>query len=97
MSKIALVVTLKIADGKMDAFLPALLGHASRCMMHEEGCLQFDVLKPQDRPDEVRIYEVYRDQAALDEHAKGGSIKQMRDETEGMVTSRELVQCTLYG
>lgn len=96
MSKIALVVTLKIADGKMDEFMPSLLGHAARCNMHEEGCLQFDVLKPQERPNEVRIYEVYRDQAALDEHSKGGSIKQMRDETEGMVTDRDLVICTPY-
>jgi quinol monooxygenase YgiN len=96
MSKVALVVTLKIADGKLDAFMPAVLGHASRCMMQEEGCLQFDVLKPQDRPNEVRIYEVYRDQEALDEHANGASLRQMRDETEGMVVERDLVQCTPY-
>lgn len=96
MSKVALVVTLKIADGKMEQVMPSVLGHAARCMMHEEGCLQFDVLKPEDRPNEVRIYEVYRDQEALDEHAKGGSLKQMREETEGMVTNREIVVCTPY-
>lgn len=94
MSKVALVVTLKIADGKQEEFMPALLGHAARCMMHEEGCLQFDVLKPEDRPNEVRIYEVYRDNDAVEEHRKGGSLKQFSSETEGMVTNREIVVCT---
>ncbi len=93
MSRVALVVTLKIADGKMDAFMTAVKAHAARCLMNEEGCLQFDVLLPEDRPGEVRLYEVYRDQAALDEHANGASIKQMRSDTEGMVASSELVKC----
>lgn len=93
MSKIALVVTLKIADGKMDEFLTAAKAHAARCLMNEEGCLQFDILKPNDRPDEVRIYEVYRDAEARQEHANGASVKQMRQDTEGMVSERDLVEC----
>ena len=66
MSKIALVVEFQIKAGQRDAFLEIIRGHAAGTKADVEGCLQFDVLIPEDDDNKVMLGEMYRDDAALD-------------------------------
>jgi quinol monooxygenase YgiN len=45
-------------------------GHARRSR-GDDGCLQFDVMLPNGDDEHVFLVEKWRDQEALDEHAKG--------------------------
>ena len=68
MSKIALVVEFTLRDGVRDEFLEVIRGHAAGTKADEEGCLQFDVLIPEEGENKVMLVEMYKDDAALDIH-----------------------------
>lgn len=66
---VRLVVTINAAPGK-----GATLAHAlrERCLdvMKEPGCEEFEVFQSILNPDKLALLELWRDQAALYEHAK---------------------------
>ena len=95
MSKVALVVDLKIADGQLDAFLARAREHAAACLAEEEGCLHFDILVPLDGSSRVFLYEVYADQAAVDTHLATPRMAQYLEDTKAMITERVRNACTL--
>src|SRR5262245_11758808 len=70
MSKFANVVTIEVAPGRRDQVVALLLAHKAR-LKGEPGTLQFEVLLPKDGDTKVRVYEMYRDAAAFEEHLKG--------------------------
>ena len=65
---LALLVTIRIKPGHREAFLDALLGDARGSVQDEPGCLRFDVLLDDDNPNQIHLYEVYRDEQALEAH-----------------------------
>ena len=65
---IALVVTIRIKSDRRAAFLEAMMDDARGSNDDEPGCLRFDVLQDNSDPNCISLYEVYRDQAALDAH-----------------------------
>ena len=65
----ALVVRITIKPENIDAFMAKLAANANSARS-EAGCLTFDVLvDPQDRS-RVMLYEVYKSEAAFQEHQK---------------------------
>ena len=93
MSKIALVVDLKIAAGRMEEFLARVQRHGETCLAKEEGCLRFDVLAPVEGGDQVFLYEVYADQAAVDTHLSTPRMAQYLEETGPMIAERTRTAC----
>lgn len=67
MSKLVLVVNVKVKPGHADALIPAMLGNAAQSAL-EETCYQFDVIVSQDDPNSFVFYEVYKDEQALADH-----------------------------
>jgi len=67
---IAVVVRQKLASERLAAYLDVMLDHARRSMAEEPGCLRFDVAQVQGDPTAVFLYELYRDQAAVDAHVQ---------------------------
>ena len=55
MTKIALVVDFDICAGKREKFLEVIRPHATGTKADEEGCLQFDVLIPEDNNNKVML------------------------------------------
>ena len=94
MSKFANVVTLEIAPGRRDQVITALLAHKAR-LKDEPGTLQFEVLLPRDDDTKVRVYEMYRDDAAFEVHRNGPSLAQWREETAGMMVKLHGVRCAV--
>ncbi len=65
---IALVVTIKIKPGHKRAFMASMMDDARGSNNDEPGCLRFDVLQDNENPNKIHLYEVYKDQAAVDAH-----------------------------
>lgn len=64
---IALVVSIDVKPGQIDAFIAATLANA-RGTRAEPGNLRFDVLRGEDDPNHVTLYEVYQTPEALAAH-----------------------------
>ena len=66
---VRLVVTITAAPGKGSELAQAF---QTRCtdVMQEPGCQQFKVFQSVLNPDKLALLELWKDQAALDVHAK---------------------------
>jgi len=65
---LALLVSIRIKAGQRDAFVTALMDDARGSVGNEPGCLRFDVLQDNADPNTIYLYEVYRDEKALEAH-----------------------------
>jgi (4S)-4-hydroxy-5-phosphonooxypentane-2,3-dione isomerase len=95
MPKLAIVATIEVAPGRRGELLPLLAAHRARCLEDEPGTVQFDVQLPQEGDTKVVIYEVYRDQAALDAHLNGSSLARLRKEAAGMMAGVSGTRCVV--
>jgi (4S)-4-hydroxy-5-phosphonooxypentane-2,3-dione isomerase len=66
--RLALLVAIKIKPGYRDQFVNALMDDAKGSVNNEPGCLRFDVLQDSENPDRIYLYEVYKDEKALEAH-----------------------------
>lgn len=70
MSQVMIVVEFEVKAEHRAQFIELMRGHAQRSR-GQDGCLQFDLMLPQDDERHVFLVERWRDQAALDVHSKG--------------------------
>ena len=68
MSKLVIVVDFELQVGASERFMPLMLQNAQASVKNEPGCLQFDVLTPDNEPDKVFLYEVYENDEAFEQH-----------------------------
>jgi len=78
MSIVMIVVEFDVKPERRDDFVKLMGGHAALSRA-EDGCLQFDVMIPGDSNSSVYFVERWRDQAALDVHAKLPRMAQNRE------------------
>ena len=80
------------------AFLAAMLENARGSVQNEPGCLRFDVLQDGADPNRLHLYEVYRDQAAVEAHRQAPHFLRWRDTVQDWFdVPREVRQCvTLF-
>ena len=97
MSKIALVVEFNIKVGQREAFLKIIRAHAAGTKQDEEGCLQFDILIPEDDDNKVMLVEMYRDAAALDIHIASPRLQATRGAYGDMIESRNIAKTRVDG
>jgi quinol monooxygenase YgiN len=92
---LALLVTIHIQPERRDAFLASMLDDARGSVNDEPGCLRFDVLQDSNDPNTIYLYEVYRDQAALDAHGKAPHFIRWRDTVKDWYASPiQVTGCT---
>ena len=94
MPKLALIATIEVVEGQRDRLLLLLKAHGARSLKDEPGTLQFEVLVPREDDTKLLVYEVYRDDAAFDEHLNAVSIARFRKETDGMFEKIYATRCT---
>ena len=94
MPKLALIATIEVVKGQRDRLLPLLKAHGARSLKDEPGTLQFEVLLPRDDDTKLLVYEVFRDDAAFEEHGNAASIARFRKETDGMFEKIYSTRCT---
>jgi quinol monooxygenase YgiN len=93
MKPFTILVEFTVGDGLMPAFLPHMLANARASVEREPGCVRFDVLRPEGRPDTVLLYEVYRDRAAFDAHGASPHYVAFAQATAGMVSGKSVTVC----
>jgi autoinducer 2-degrading protein len=93
-SRIALVVEFDVKPESRTEFEAVIRSHAARTLEAESGCLQFDVLIPQEDTGKVFLYECYRDGDALKEHAKSPILADTREKYKDMIENRRITVCS---
>jgi quinol monooxygenase YgiN len=72
---VRLVVTITALPGKGPELAQAFRARCIECMQ-EPGCEQFEVFQSVLNPDKLALLELWKDQAALDVHAKLNATRQ---------------------
>lgn len=75
---LALVVRLHVKPAARDAFLCAIRENAADSI-REPGCLYFDVVQHDGDPDRFTLYELYRDEAAIEFHRSTPHYRRWRE------------------
>lgn len=76
---IALIVTIQIQPEQREAFMESMMDDARGSNNDEPGCLRFDVLQDNEDPNKIHLYEVYKDQAAVDAHRQAPHYTKWRE------------------
>jgi autoinducer 2-degrading protein len=79
---IALIVTINMKPEHREAFMKSMLGDARGSNNDEPGCLRFDVLQDSEDPNRIHLYEVYRDEEALEAHRNAPHFIKWRNEVK---------------
>ena len=92
----ALIVTLRVKPEYRERYLEASLGDAQGSARDEPGCLRFDVLIDNNDPNTIYFYEVYRDEAAFQEHLKAPHYITWRDTVQGWAEGEARFATTFF-
>ena len=95
MGKIAIVATFEANEGSLEDLLTLTRQHARRCLERELGCLHFDIMVPREQENRIVLYEIYKDQAALDGHLASDHMNQFREERTPFFKSAQASLCDL--
>ena len=92
---LSLFVTITLKPGARDKFVEIATAHRGRVLDRESGCHHFDVLVQDGENNQVCLYEIYEDQAALDLHVATDYMAAYREQTGDMTVGRERVLSTI--
>ena len=76
---ISIFVTINIKEGFADKFSEASLGDSQGSVRDEPGCFRFDILQNSEIAKRFHLYEVYKDEAALEAHRNATHYKKWRE------------------
>ena len=91
---IAMWVKVKVKPEGRDRFLKAIEVDALGSEGDEPGCLRFNVLQDNQDQNVYYFYEVYKDEAALDEHRKAPHYAVWREAADTLDGPTEATRCT---
>ena len=74
-----LLVTIDIKPEHRERFMEEMLADARGSVQNEPGCLRFDVLRDDKDENRIHLYEVYRDEAAVEAHSQASHYLRWRD------------------
>src|SRR5215467_3316872 len=86
------IAELEIDPGQLPAYRDALKEEVETSIRVEPGVLKLYAVSVKDQPSQIRILEVYRDQAAYESHLQTPHFKKYKAETQGMVKSLKLIE-----
>ena len=62
--------TVQIRPGHRTEFIDGMRRHAREFVAEEPGCVRFDVIQDAGDPDCIWLYEVFKDEAAFQQHVQ---------------------------
>ena len=86
------IAELEIDPGQLPAYKDALKEEIETSIRVEPGVLKLYAVSVKDQPSQIRILEVYRDQAAYETHLQTPHFKKYKAQTQGMVKSLKLIE-----
>jgi len=82
---------LEIDPAQMARFDAAIREGVTTAVRVEPGVLALYAVAEQDHPNRVRVFEMYKDEAAYQTHLQTPHFRKFRDTTDKMVKSRKLL------
>lgn len=86
------IAELEIDPAQLDAYRTALKEEISTSIRVESGVLALYAVSIKDRPNQVRLFEQYANQAAYEAHLQSAHFKRYKHGTQGMVISLKLIE-----
>src|SRR5262245_32523334 len=86
------IAELEVDAGQVAAYGDALREEIETSIRVEPGVLTLYAVSVKDQPSQIRIFEMYRDQAAYESHLQTPHFKKYKVETQGMVKSLKLIE-----
>ena len=83
---------LEIDAGQIDAYRNALKEEIETSIRIEPGVLTLYAVSVKGQPNQIRIFEIYKDEAAYESHLQTPHFKKYKAETQGMVKSLKLIE-----
>lgn len=81
-------VDLEITPAELERFIEALKENGA-ATIKEAGCRQYDILQSASNPNQIFIYEVYENEAAVQAHRTSEHFKKYLAATKDMVVKRQ--------
>jgi quinol monooxygenase YgiN len=89
------VVEFHLKQGARSQFRRLIDANADASVRSEPGCVQFDVLEPEDDGDRVLLYEIYSDEAAFDAHRQTEHFRTFASQSETLCLKKSVTRCRL--
>lgn len=86
------IAELEIDPGQLDAYKLALKEEIETSIRVEPGVLTLYAVSVKQRPEQIRLFETYRDQAAYESHLQSAHFKTYKERTRHMVKILKLVE-----
>lgn len=86
------IAELEIDPDQLIAYTRALSDEIATSIREEPGVLDLYAVSVKDHPNQVRIFELYKDQAAYESHLQSPHFKKYKDATKRMVQSLKLIE-----
>ena len=85
------IAELEIDAGQVEAYRNALKEEVETSIRVEPGVLTLYAVSVKGQPNQIRIFETYKDQAAYESHLQSPHFKKYKETTKGMVKSLKLI------
>ena len=86
------IAELEIDPTQLLAYRDALKEEIATSIRDEPGVLTLYAVSVKNQPSQIRIFEIYKDQAAYELHLQTPHFKKYKAETQGMVKSLKLIE-----
>lgn len=90
--RVVRLAELEIDPVHMDVYKAALRQEIETSIRSEPGVLRLDAVSVKDHPDEIRLFEMYANEAAYRSHLESPHFKKYKNDTAGFVKSLKLVE-----
>jgi quinol monooxygenase YgiN len=91
-SPIVRIAELEIDPAQLDAYKVFLKEEIETSIRVEPGVLTLYAVSLKDHPEQIRLFETYRDAAAYESHIQSPHFKTYKERTRQMVKSLKLVE-----
>ena len=85
------IAELEVDPAQLESFKAAIQEVTETSVRVEPGCFVLYAVSEKENPARIRVFEIYRDEEAYQTHLQTAHFKKFRATTEGMVTSRKLI------
>jgi quinol monooxygenase YgiN len=89
---IAIVATLKVAEGKNAEFEAIFTAHAQTVRSNEPGNLDYQLVKSRTDPQTYKVLEMYKDEAAVAAHRAADHQQALGPKLAGLMGGRPEIE-----
>jgi quinol monooxygenase YgiN len=91
-SPLVRIAELEIDPGQLSQYRNALSAEIATSVREEPGVLNLYAVAVKGQPNQIRIFELYRDQGAYESHLQSPHFKEYKEATHNMVKSLKLIE-----